>query len=117
MKISEIAEILNAEVCCAAEHADAEVFSAFASDMMSDVLAYVKEQSILISGLCNPQTIRTAVMLDMKCVVLVRGKTPTADMLSLAVRNNIVVLATKNKMYPTCGILYEKGIIAGEYSL
>lgn len=117
MKIKEVADILNAKVYCSEECLDEEIREAFASDMMSDVLAYVKGQELLISGLCNPQTIRTAVMLDMKAVVLVRGKTPSPEMISLAKRNGIVLMSSKCKMFNACGKLYAGGIIPGEYNL
>ena len=87
MKISELCKLVGATVYAPQDgNAEGEVLGAFASDMMSDVLAFAKNQDVLISGLCNPQTIRTAVMLDMKCILLVRGKVPTPDMITLAVR-------------------------------
>ena len=73
MKVYEIKEILDAEVICGEEFMDRDVFTACGSDMMSDVLAYVKEQAVLLSGLVNPQVVRTAEMMDMQCIVFVRG--------------------------------------------
>lgn len=78
MKISELVKIVDATVYAPSnKDVEGEIMGAFASDMMSDVLAFAKNQDVLISGLCNPQTVRTAVMLDMKCILLVRGKIPT----------------------------------------
>ncbi|MGI6716493.1 MAG: DRTGG domain-containing protein [Eubacteriales bacterium] len=116
MKISEIASILNGEVLCCSELVDDEVYSACGSDMMSDVLAYVKNQGVLLTGLVNPQAIRTAVMMDMKCVVFVRNKVPTEEILDLATRSGIVVLKTSHRMYEACGLLYAAGLTdkAGE---
>ena len=68
MKISEIKNILGAEVICGEDILDRDAKSAFGSDLMSDVLAFAKEQSVLLTGLVNPQAIRTALMLDMPCV-------------------------------------------------
>ena len=110
MKISTIRELLEAEVLCGAEHLDVDVHSACGSDMMSDVLAYVKDQAVLVTGLNNPQVIRTADMMDMVCVVYVRGKRPDALSLELAVESNICVLTTKTPMFACCGILYENGL-------
>ena len=84
MKISQISELLNAKVLCCEDLLDSEVCSACGSDMMSDVLAFVKNQAVLLTGLVNPQVIRTAEMMDMHCVVFVRGKEPSDEMLSLA---------------------------------
>jgi DRTGG domain. len=117
MKIREIAYLLNAEVCCGEDNLDAEVNSACASDMMSDVLAFVKDQSVLISGLCNPQAVRTAVMMDMRCLVLVRGKVPTPEMIALSEQNGIVILSSGLRMFTACGILFEKGLAPGELNV
>ena len=81
MKISDIKEILEAEVICRADLLDTPVNAACGSDMMSDVLAFVKEQAVLLTGLVNPQVVRTAEMMDMHCIVFVRGKRPTLDMI------------------------------------
>ena len=110
MKISTIQELLGAEVLCGAEHLGDHVYSACGSDMMSDVLAYVKDQAVLVTGLNNPQVIRTADMMDMVCVVYVRGKRPDALSLELAVDSNICVLTTTTPMFACCGILYENGL-------
>ena len=114
MKIKDIAKLLDAEVLCGADLLDGEVNSACGCDMMSDVLAFVKEQAVLITGLCNPQVVRTAVMMDMRCIVFVRGKMPPEDVISLAEDAGIVVLATSERMYTACGKLYENGLMGGE---
>ncbi len=113
MKISEIKSILNAELICGEEYLDNEVFTACGSDMMSDVLAYVKEQAVLLSGLVNPQVVRTAEMMDMKCIVFVRGKHPDMDMIDLAVERDIVLLGTNLEMFTACGLLYKNGLKGG----
>ena len=84
MRLSEIQTILHAEVLWGEEHLDREVFSACGSDFMSDVLAFVKNQALLLTGLVNPQVVRTADMVEMKCIVFVRGKVPGPDILALA---------------------------------
>ena len=110
MKISKIRELLGAEIVCGEEMADEDFCSAFGSDMMSGVLAFVNDQSVLLTGLCNLQVIRTANMMDMKCVVFVRGKKPTEDIIALAKESGITVLATDKTMYVSCGILYSSGL-------
>ena len=111
MKISEIKELLSAEVLAGEDTLDYEVASACCSDMMSDVLAYVKDQSVLLSGLVNPQVIRTAVMMDMVCIVFVRSKAPSDEMLALARESGIVVMITDKTMYTSCGLLYSNGLV------
>jgi predicted transcriptional regulator len=113
MKIHKIAELLNAEVLCGDDHLDNEVCSACGCDMMSDVLAFVKEQAVLITGLCNPQVVRTAEMMDMRCIVFVRGKIPPKEVIDLANELGIVILATAERMYVACGLLYANGLSGG----
>lgn len=110
MMLSEIKEILNADVLWGAEHLDREVQSACGSDFMSDVLAFVKNQALLLTGLVNPQVVRTAEMMDMKCIVFVRGKQPDQAILDLAQDRQLVVMATKERMYNACGLLYLNGL-------
>ena len=93
---------------------DGEVKSACGCDMMSDVLAFVKDQAVLITGLCNPQVVRTAMMMDMKCIVFVRGKMPPQDVVDLACNAGIAVLASDERMYVACGKLYTHGLAGGE---
>lgn len=95
---------------CCEHHLDSEVNSACGSDMMSDVLAYVKDQAVLLTGLVNAQVIRTADMMDMRCIVFVRNKKPSAEMLELARESGIVVMTTQRRMYEACGILYSSGL-------
>ena len=111
MKISTIKDLLEAEVVCCEEELNAHVYSACGSDMMSDVLAYVKDQAVLLTGLVNSQVIRTAEMMDMKCIVFVRSKNPTAEMISLAQESGIVILTSKKRLYEACGILYSNGLV------
>lgn len=113
MTVREIKEILDAEIICGEDYLDREVFAACGSDMMSDVLAYVKEQAVLLSGLVNPQVVRTAEMMDMQCIVFVRGKHPDESIIELAKDRDIVLLSTGYPMFASCGMLYEKGLRGG----
>ena len=110
MKISTIRDLLDAEVLCGEDQLDKEVNSACGSDMMSDVLAYVKDQAVLLTGLVNSQVIRTAEMMDMVCVVFVRSKVPTEEMVKLAKDHGMVLLKTRKRMYEACGKLYAAGL-------
>jgi predicted transcriptional regulator len=115
MTVREIAKLLNADVLCCEDLVDKiEITSAFASDMMSDVLAYVKDQGVLVTGLVNPQVVRTAEMMDITCIVFVRGKRPMDSMLELAKQKNIVLLSTQDRMFPACGKMYKAGLNEGQ---
>ena len=114
MTIKDISDILHAEVLCCKENISHEVHTACGSDMMSDVLAYVKNQSVLLTGLCNPQVVRTAEMMDIICIVFVRGKMPDEAMIELAEERGIPLLSTKHRMFNACGLLYEGGLRGGD---
>ena len=111
MKISTIKDLLEAKVICCEEGLNRHVYSACGSDMMSDVLAYVKDQAVLLTGLVNSQVIRTAEMMDMNCIVYFRSKMTSADMTELAKESGIVILATDKRMYEACGLLYSNGLV------
>lgn len=113
MKISDIKTILDAKVYCGESLMEKEVHTACGCDLMSDVLAYVKNQAVLMTGLVNPQVIRTAEMMDIACVVLVRGKAPTAAMIELAEERSLALLSTNHRMFAACGLLYNAGLCDG----
>lgn len=110
MKLAEAKEVLEAEILTNGEWENVEVHSACGSDLMSDVLAFVKDQALLLTGLVNPQVIRTAEMMDIKVLVFVRGKRPSDDMIKLADEMGIVMMTTECPLYIACGRLYQKGL-------
>ncbi|NCC67979.1 MAG: hypothetical protein EOM14_07255 [Clostridia bacterium] len=113
MLIGDILKILDAELLTGEELLDTDVRTACGSDMMSDVLAYVKNQAVLITGLLNQQAIRTACMMDMVCVVFCRGKKPDESIIECARENGIAVMTTSHRMFTTCGLLYQAGLNGG----
>ena len=110
MTARDVQRILGARVLVGEEFLDREITSACASDMMSDVLAFANPHCVLLTGLCNPQVIRTAEMLDVSCIVFVRGKPLDSEILNLARTKDMCVLHTEKGMYTTCGILYSSGL-------
>ena len=113
MTIEDIKGYLDCELIWGEELINKEVRTACGSDMMSDVLAYVKDQSVLLTGLCNPQVIRTAEMMDIICIVFVRGKMPDESMIELAKERGIVLMRTSHRMFTACGTLYANGLHGG----
>jgi predicted transcriptional regulator len=112
MRISEAANILGCDIICGEENLDKQLFSACGADLMSDVLAFAKEGSILLTGMVNHHAIRTAEMLDVLCVVFVRGKKPAEDVCELAEKCGIALLSCKYTLYEACGLLYKSGLPA-----
>lgn len=110
MTIADMVRVLHARVLCGKERIDTPVYTACCSDLMSDVLAFVNEKTVLITGLTNPHVLRTADMLDLKCLVFVRGKVPGDDILEQADEQELVVITTKATAFSACGLLYEAGL-------
>ena len=113
MTVRDVRDILGARVLAGEDHLDEKALRACGSDMMSDVLAFSKDHSVLLTGLCNPQVIRTAEMLDIVCIVFVRGKKPDESMLQMADERGIIILSTGHRMFSACGMLYEAGLHGG----
>ncbi len=110
MKVKEIIDILNAELLCGNRDTEIEVKSACGADLMSDVLAFVKDACVLLTGQNNQQVIITAEMMDVSCIVFVRGKRPNQDVCNLADEIGAVVLSTEMTMFEACGRLYANGL-------
>jgi hypothetical protein len=106
-------EVLEASCHTGIEHMDIEVTSACGADLMSDVMAFVKERVVLLTGLVTSQAVRTADLLDIKVVVFVRGKIPNDEMVAMAKEADMVLLSTKLPMFLACGRLYEAGLREG----
>lgn len=112
MKVKDIVKIVNGKILNEGDLGK-EYSSACGSDMMSDVLAFVKDQSVLLTGLMNPQVVRTAEMMDIHCVIFVRGKNTDETVIELARDKDITVIATPYRMFTACGLLYESGLRGG----
>ena len=110
MTIEKISQLVEAEILNCPEKKADEVLSACGSDLMSDVLAFVKDQGVLLTGLVNPQVVLTAEMMDMKCIIFVRGKQPGEAIVDLASSHGIVLMKSPLRMYEACGILYSEGL-------
>ena len=113
MKLETVKEILEAEVLVGEEFLEMDVLSACGCDLMSDVLAFVKDRVLLLTGLVNPQVIRTAEMMDIKAIAFVRGKVPGKEVLELAKEKDMILLTTKYPLYVSCGRLYHEGLMNG----
>lgn len=111
MKLREVKEILDADVIVGDEKLDIEVSTAFGADLMSDVLSFAKAGCLLLTGLTNTQVVRIANVLDMAAIILVRGKKPPAETISMAKSLQIPILTTKYILFETAGRLYAKGIV------
>ncbi len=110
MKLSEVRDLLGARVYAGEDRLEDEVLQACGSDLMSDVLAFVKEKALLLTGLQNLQVLRTAEMMDIEAVLFVRGKVPTQDVIDFANSRGMVIMTTDLPMFVSCGVLYSHGL-------
>jgi predicted transcriptional regulator len=111
VKLREVKEILEAEVFVGHDQLDMEVKTAFGADLMSDVLAFAKAGSLLLTGLTNPQVVRTSDVLDIAAIIIVRGKRPLIETILLAEELKIPLLGTRYILFETAGRLYAHGIV------
>jgi predicted transcriptional regulator len=110
VKLQQVKDILDADVIVGNDQLEMEVKTAFGADLMSDVLAFAKPGSLLLTGLTNPQVIRTSDVLDIAAIILVRGKRPLPETIQLAEELRIPLLSTKYILFESVGRLYAKGI-------
>ena len=113
MTVAEAIKILDGKLYCGEKKANLEIASACGADLMSDVMAFVKDRVLLLTGLVNPQVIRTAELLDIHCIFFVRGKVPNRNMIEMAEEADIILGGTKLSMFISCGKLYEAGLKTG----
>jgi hypothetical protein len=113
MTVEDAVTLLEGQFFTGEERAELEVASACGADLMSDVMAFVKDRVLLLTGLVNPQVIRTAELLDIHAIIFVRGKIPGRDMVEMAEESDIILAGTKLPMFISCGKLYEAGLRTG----
>ncbi|MBL7152111.1 MAG: hypothetical protein ISS79_00215 [Phycisphaerae bacterium] len=111
MKLEDIKRLLEAEVIVGGDLLGQEIKMACGSDLMSDVLSFVKSEAILLTGLTNPQVVRTAEMADLVAICFVRGKKPPQETTELAEAKNIPLLTTPLPMFESCGRLWREGLV------
>ncbi len=111
MDLSEVQKLLAAKVLSGSDLLHRQIESCCGSDMMSDVLAFTKRNTLLCTGLTNMQVVRTADMTELSALVFVRGKVPDADIIEAAAENGLPVLATSYTMFEACGLLFKAGLV------
>lgn len=115
MKIQQVLNILNGELICGkSELLEYEIDYGYSCDLMSDVLAYVQNNVLLLTGLIHPQVIRTAEMLDIKAILIVRGKKPSEDIIDMANERDIVIIRTTHSLFTASGLLFQQGLLGEE---
>lgn len=110
MTLKKIVEYLNARIYSNGIDLDLDITSGCGCDLMSDVLSFIKPGSILLTGLNNIQTIRTAEIAEIRAVCLVRGKEPTEEMKKMADKGGIALIGCDLTLFEACGILFQKGL-------
>lgn len=110
MRIVDIVGVLNAQHVTGEYGAEDEISTAFGADLMSDALAFVDPDTLILTGMVNSHVLRTAEMLEVRFLMFVRGKTPDEELVELADELNIVLFRTEYTMFEACGLLYKAGL-------
>lgn len=110
MNLGKLVEIINGKILTDGSFEDKEIVGAMGADLMSDVLASIQPEAVLITGLCNPQVVRTALIADIRAIIFIRGKLPADETIKLANEENIPLITTTFGMFEACGILYQAGL-------
>jgi hypothetical protein len=117
MKLTQIIQIIEGTLCANGVDLDCDVTGGCGADLMSDVLASIQPNAVLLTGLCNPQVVRTAMMADVRAIILVRGKQPPEETVRLAEAEGIPLISSPYGMFELCGRLYEAGLPSLERNL
>lgn len=110
MNVEELIRLVNGKLCTTPSDLHREIKGGCGADLMSDVLASIQPEAVLLTGLCNPQVVRTAQMADVAAIVVVRGKQPPSETLDLAEKEKIPLIITPYGMFELCGRLYQAGL-------
>lgn len=110
MKLQKIVELLEGKVLSRGADMDLEIEQGCGADLMSDVLTFSKERALLLTGLTNPQVVRTAEMADIAAIVFARGKLPPAETIALAEEKGIPLVSATYTLFEMCGRLYAAGM-------
>lgn len=114
MNIRDLIRTINGTLVTKTNNLHREIKGGFGADLMSDVLASVQPEAVLVTGLCNPQVVRTAQLADVAAIVLVRGKRPPAETIRLANEENVPLISTPYGMFEVCGRLHDAGLVSLE---
>jgi predicted transcriptional regulator len=117
MKLNIIIQLIDGVLCNPGVDLEWDIKGGCGADLMSDVLASIKPDAVLITGLCNPQVVRTAQMADVRAVILVRGKQPPTETIELATRENLPIISCPYGMFEVCGQLFQAGLPSFERNM
>jgi predicted transcriptional regulator len=110
MKLGDVLSLIEGKTISKDVDLDMDIQMGCGADLMSDVLSFTHEGTLLLTGLTNPQVIRTAEVAGINAIVFVRGKVPPEETIALAEERDIPLLASKYTMFETCGRLYKAGL-------
>ena len=117
MNVKEVIAICEGTLLTPDVNLDGDIKGGFAGDLMSDVLASVQAESVIITGLCNPQVVRTALIADVRMIIFARGKKPGEDIINLAVEENLPVAYSPLGLYEISGRLTQAGLPSYEMEM
>lgn len=110
MNVTELISLINGKLLNPDANLSREIKGGCGADLMSDVLASIQPEAVLLTGLCNPQVVRTAQMADVAAIILVRGKKAPQETIDLAAEEKIALISSPFGMFELCGRLYQAGL-------
>jgi hypothetical protein len=117
MNVKQLIKLIDGNLYNASADLEREVKGGCGADLMSDVLASIQPEAVLLTGLCNPQVVRTAMMADVAAIIIVRGKTPPKETIALAAEEQIALISSPFGMFELCGRLHAAGLPSLERSV
>lgn len=117
MDVHELIQLINGQLINESADLSRKISGGCGADLMSDVLAYIQPEAVLLTGLCNPQVVRTAQMADVSAIVFVRGKNPPRETIELATQEGLALISSPYGMFELCGRLYQAGLPSMERSV
>jgi predicted transcriptional regulator len=114
MNLQDLMQTIDGTLLTNTTKLNREIKGGFGADLMSDVLASIQPEAVLLTGLCNPQVVRTAQMADVAAIVLVRGKRPPVETIRLANEESLPLISTPYGMFEVCGRLHDAGLASLE---
>ena len=110
MRLSRIIELVNGEVLASSADLDLDIAEGCGADLLSDVIASARPRALLLTGLCTPQVVQTARVVDVAAILFVSGKRPLEPVLAVARHNGMPLIRSTLSMFEACGRLYEAGL-------
>jgi hypothetical protein len=114
MNLTKIVRLANGSLLTPDLDIDVDIRGGYGADLMSDVLAFSQPDCVLLTGLTNPQVVRTAQMAEFRAIIFIRGKQPQAEAMLIAMQEGIPLISSPFGMFELSGRLHKAGLLSFE---